>query len=150
MIIRREVTNAVAAMLASATGLKVGRAKAPVGVPDPPYYILYAMPLEVSGAPFADEHEDASIVYQVTSVSGADPSVPDSSGELEQAEWMADKARNVFLARDPATGLWLHALEVPGVKVMTRALETEPGGTNDPVDAIITYVQRFRLGLTPA
>jgi hypothetical protein len=108
------------------------------------------MPLEVSGAPFADENEDASIVYQITSVSGPNPDVPNSAGSMEQTEWMADKAREVFLARSPATGLWLHQLVVPGVKVMTRSLETEPGGTNDPADAIIGYVQRFRLDLTPA
>lgn len=150
MIARRPVTNAVVALLAQASGLPVGRAVAPPGVPDPPYYIVYAMPLEVSGAPLADEHEDASIVYQITSVSGPDRDVPDSAGALEQTEWMADKAREIFLARDPATGLWLHPLDIPGVKVMTRELETEPGGTNDPADAIIPYVQRFRFGLTPA
>jgi hypothetical protein len=63
---------------------------------------------------------------------------------------MADKAREAFLARDPATGLWLHQITIPGVKNRSRSLETEPGGTNDPADAIIGYVQRFRLDLTPA
>jgi hypothetical protein len=69
VIARRPVTNAVVALLATASGLPVGRGKVPAGEPDPPYYIVYAMPLEVSGAPFADENEDASIVYQITSVS---------------------------------------------------------------------------------
>lgn len=150
MIRRRPVTNALATLLATVSGLPVGRAKAPAGNPDPPYYLLYAMPLEVSGPPLADDNEDAAIVYQITSVSGPDPQVADSAGELDQTEWMADKAREVLLARDPATGLWLHQLAIPGVAVMTRSLESEPGGTNDPADAIITYVQRFRLGLTPA
>lgn len=150
MIRRRPVTNAVASLLGTVSGLPVGRGKAPVGDPNPPYYLLYAMPLEVSGAPFADEHEDASIVYQVTSVSGPDPAHPDSSGDLSQTEWMADKAREAFLTRDPATGLWLHQITIPGVKNWRRSLETEPGGTNDPADAIIGYVQRFRFDLTPA
>jgi hypothetical protein len=46
--------------------------------------------------------------------------------------------------------LWVVALTVAGAKVMCRELETEPGGTSDPTDAIISYVQRFRFDLTPA
>ncbi|WP_329126022.1 hypothetical protein [Streptomyces sp. NBC_01353] len=150
MIDRRTATNAFVTMLATGTALPVGRSKAPAGVSVPPYYVVDSMTTEVSGAPLADEHEDAELVYQVTSVSGPDPSQPESSGALDQAEWMADKARRVVLERHPATGLWLHALTIPGYKVFGRSLETEPGGTNDPAAAIISYVQRFRLALTPA
>lgn len=150
MITRRLVTNAVVTMLETATSLPVGRGKAPAGVDKPPYFIVYTMPLEVSGAPLADQHEDASIVYQVTSVSGPDPDVPESAGELEQTEWLADKARSAFLARHPSTGLWMNPITVTGFKVTDRSLDTEAGGTSDPADAILTYVQRFRLGLTPA
>lgn len=150
MIDRRPVTNAFVTMLATGTQLPVGRGKAPAGVTVPPYYVVDSLTTDLSGAPLADDNEDAELVYQVTSVSGADPARPESSGALEQAEWMADKARRVVLARDPGTGLWLHAFTVPGHKVIRRRLETEPGGTNDPADAIISYVQRFRFNLTPA
>ncbi|MFF8610792.1 hypothetical protein ACF06X_33340 [Streptomyces sp. NPDC015346] len=150
MIDRRTATNAFVTMLVTGTGLPVGRSKAPAGVSGPPYYVVDALTTELSGAPLADEHEDADLVYQVTSVSGPDPERPESSGALEQAEWMADKARRVVLERHPTTGLWLHTLTVPGHKVIRRGLETEPGGTNDPGDAIISYVQRFRFALTPA
>ncbi|MEU5660076.1 hypothetical protein ABZ802_31335 [Streptomyces sp. NPDC047737] len=149
MIARLPVTMAVSALLASATNLPVGRGSKPAGV-NPPYYLLYALPAELSGAPLADENEDASYVYQVTSVSGPDPTKPDSRGVADQAEWMADKARTAFLGRDPVTGLWLRTLTVPGVKVTGRSLDVEAGGTNDPADAIMSYVQRFRVALTPA
>lgn len=149
MIDRLPVTMALSALLASATNLPVGRGSKPANT-IPPYYLLYALPAEVSGAPFTDRNEDASLVYQVTSVSGPDPAKLESRGVADQAEWMADKARSAILGRDPATGLWLHALTIPGVRVIGRALDIEPGGTNDPSDAIMSYVQRFRFDLTPA
>lgn len=149
MIARLPVTMALSALLASATKLPVGRGAMPSDT-DPPYYLLYALPADVSGAPFTDRNEDASFVYQVTSVSGPDPMRPDSRGVADQAEWMADKARAAILDRDPETGLWLRELTVPDVRVIGRSLDTEPGGTNDPSDAIMSYVQRFRFDLTPA
>jgi hypothetical protein len=138
---------ALSALLTSATSIPVGRGSKP---PDtaPPYFLLHAVTAQTGGAPFSDLNEDSSLVYQVTSVSGPDPATPDSHGVADQAEWMADKARTAILGRDPATGLWLHELVIPGVKVIGRSLDTEPGGTNDPADAIMSYVQRFRFDLT--
>ncbi|MGW3401186.1 hypothetical protein [Streptomyces zhihengii] len=150
MISRRKFTDAACALLAAQAAMPVGRGKAPPDVEHPPYYLAYAMGLELVGETLADDHQDASIVLQITSVSGPDPAHPDSGGELSQVEWMADKAREVFLKRDPVTGLWVHPIVVPGVRVYARSLETEAGGTNDPADAIIGYVQRFRFDLTPA
>jgi hypothetical protein len=145
----------VQALLATATGLPVGRGRVPAGatpgsLATPPYYILYLVGATFHGPPLADESPDASLVYQVTSVSGPNPAIPGSAGSIDQAEWMADKARAALLARDPATGLWLHALTVTGVKNTSRALEAEPGESSAPDDAIISYVQRFRFDLTPA
>jgi hypothetical protein len=148
VIQRLQVTRAIAAMLASASGMPVGRGQKPQA--EPPYYLLYSVDTDLSGAPFTDQHEDASLVYQITSVSGPSSAVASSAGYLDQAEWMADKAREAFLGRDPATGQWKHPLTVPGYKTIGRSLETEPGGTSDPADGIISYVQRFRLDLTPA
>jgi hypothetical protein len=148
VIDRRKVTAALAALLTAETGKPVGLGRMPKA--DPPYYILYSVDTSVSGAPLADDNEDISVVYQVTSVSGPDPKVVSSTGTLDQAEFLADKARSAILRRDPATGLWAAALTVAGARVMCRELETEPGGTSDPSDGIISYVQRFRFDLTPA
>ena len=148
MIDKRKVTAALAALLETATEKPVGKGRMPQA--DPPYYILYSLDATVSGAPLADDNEDLSVVYQITSVSGPDETVQSSAGLLDQAEWLADKARQAILRRDASTGLWVSALTVPGAKIMCRELETEPGGTSDPSDAIISYVQRFRFDLTPA
>lgn len=148
MIDRRKVTAALAALLTAETGMPVGLSRMPKA--NAPYYLLYSVDTSVSGAPFADESEDISLVYQVTSVSGPDPAKPSSTGTLDQAEWLADKARAAILRRDPATGQWAASLIIPGAKVMCRELETEPGATSDPNDGIISYVQRFRFDLTPA
>lgn len=149
MIERRLVTNAALAMLAAATGVPVGRGRAPAN-PGLRYYVLYALDADDPEPSLADEHEDLTAVYQVTSVSLPDPAKPGSSGSEEQVEWLADKARAAFLARNPATGAWLHELAVEGASVRSRELDTEPGGTNDPGDAIMSYVQRFKVTLTPA
>lgn len=149
MISRGPVTMALSALLTSATGKPVGRGAKPLNTA-PPYSLLYPLDTHLSGAPLADEHEDISLVYQVTHVSGPDPNKPNSYGSLDQVEWMADKTRTAFLGRDPVTGLWLNTITVPGAKVKARGLDIEPGGTNDPGDAIISYVQRFRFDLTPA
>lgn len=147
MIARLPVTMALSALLASVTGFPVGRGRKPKDA-IPPYYLLHSVTAVYSGAPFSDRNEDASFVYQVTPVSGPDPDVPDSYGVADQAELMADLARKAFLGRDPATGLWLHELVIPGAKVMGRRPDVEPGGTNDPADAIMSYVQRFGFDLT--
>ena len=147
MIARLPVTMALSALLTSATSIPVGRGSKPPDVA-PPYFLLHTVTAQTGGAPFADLNEDSSLVYQVTSVSGPDPVKPDSHGVADQAEWMADKARTAILGRDPATGLWLHQLTIPGVRVIGRSLDTEPGGTSDQSDAIMSYVQRFRFDLT--
>jgi hypothetical protein len=154
MLERRLVTDQVAEILTAASGKPVGRARIPTAADgvtpvEPPYYLLYAMDAAVDGAPFADESEDATVVYQVTSVSGPDPDVPNSTGDQSQAEWLADKARTGLLGRNPATGAWLHPLTVPGYQCMGRGLDTEPGAVATPGDGIISYVQRFRFDLTP-
>ncbi|MGW2850173.1 hypothetical protein [Streptomyces sp. NPDC001274] len=148
MISRRPVTAALAALLTSATALPVGRGRMPDA--KPPYYLLYSLDTGLDGPSLADAHDDISFVYQVTSVSGPDPARPGSAGTLDQAELLADNARTAILGRDPVTGLWLHPLDIPDINVMSRALDVEPGATTDPTDGIISYVQRFRLDLTPA
>lgn len=149
MIERRVVTNALVTLLAGATGLPVGKGVLPSATASA-YYVLTPLDAATGGAPYADANEDLSLVVQVTCVSGPDRSRPGSTGTLEQAEGLADKARIAFLARDETTGQWKQPLAVPGVRCMCRELETEPGAMNDPADGIISYVQRIRFDLTPA
>ncbi|MFB7359669.1 hypothetical protein [Streptomyces gardneri] len=149
MIDRLPVDQAVATMLAAASGKPVGRGAIPPSV-EPPYYLLTVVSTTVSGAPLADESEDLSIVYQVTSVTGPAPSNPGSYAVADQAAWLADKARKAFLARHPDAGQWLHSITVPGARVFGRSLDIEPGGSRDESDAIINNVQRFRVDLTRA
>ncbi|HEX5566597.1 MAG TPA: hypothetical protein VFY14_06650 [Streptomyces sp.] len=150
MIDRRQVTKALLALTPAATGLPCGDGAAPVGGVEPPYYVLYALHATYSGAPFADLHEDASLVYQWTCVSGPDKTRPGSRGSRDQAEWMADKVRRALLGRDRTTGAWLHPLTVPGAHCTGRSLDTEPGGRNEPADAIMGYDVRIRFDLTAA
>ncbi|MFD8470409.1 hypothetical protein ACFV10_35490, partial [Streptomyces cyaneofuscatus] len=125
MISRLPVTMALSAVLASATKFPVGHGRKPANA-IPPYYLLYAITAQTSGAPFADMNEDISLVYQVTSVSGPNPDKPNSHGVADQVELMADAARTAFLGRSPATGLWLNTITVPGARVIGRSLDTEP------------------------
>ena len=148
MIERRKVTDALLAMLRTATGMPVGDGEIPEGATAPPYYILYAVDSTTGGAPFSDLSEDSTLVYQVTCVSGPNPQVANSRGSRGQAEWLADKARLALLARDPVTRQWANPITVPGGRVTGRRPDIEPGGTNDPADAIISYVLRFGLDLT--
>jgi len=151
VIERRLVTNALAALLSTATGLPVGKSVLPSAPANAmAYYVLTPLDSTLSGASYADMSEDLSLVVQVTSVSAPDKTRPGSAGTLEQAEGLADKARTAFLGRNPSTGQWVNALTVAGAACMRRELEVEVGAMNDPADGIISYVQRFRFDLTTA
>jgi hypothetical protein len=143
----RLVTNALKALLAEGSGKPVGEGVKPEGDPSA-YYILHFIDRQTHGAPYADLNEDCTLIYQVDAVSGRDVTDPDSYGTQEQMEWLADKARTVFLGRDPVTRRWLHDLVVPGVRVMGRAPEVEAGGTPGAADGIMSSASRFRFDLT--
>jgi hypothetical protein len=143
----RVFTDALITALATASQQPVGHGRRPDGQPSR-YYILHRVDRQTSGAPFSDLNEDATLVYQVTSVSGPDPEDPDSFGTQSQMEWMEDKAREVFLGRDPVTRRWLHDITAPGIKVMTRRPGAEPGGTPDATDGIMSSAIRFAFDLT--
>lgn len=154
MIEKRLVTNWLVETLAEASEMPVGRGRQPADGKPPPFYLVYSVDTSVGGAPLADRNEDASFVYQITSVSGPDADTAQSTATQEQLEWMADKARTVILGRDTGTGLWLNPMVIGGISCMARSLEVEwggqPGGTSEQEAAIMTYVQRFRFALTPA
>lgn len=146
LIETRPFTNALRAMLEAGTGKPVGKGRRPDGNPSR-YYILYRVDRTTEGAQYSDLNEDATLIYQVTAVSGPDPNDPDSYGTQDQLEWLEDKARTVILGRDPATGAWLYPLAVDGVRIMARLPETEPGGTPDPTDGIMSSASRFAFKL---
>ncbi len=149
MIPSRVFTDALITTLATASGEIVGHGRQPDGNPSR-YYILHRVARQTSGAPFSDLNEDATLVYQVTSVSGPDSDAPASFGVQSQLEWMEDKAREVFLGRDPVTRLWLHDITAPGIKVMGRRPGAEPGGTPDATDGIMSSYSRFAFKLNTA
>lgn len=147
MIQSRLFTDALRTALETGSGKPVGRGKRPDGSPDN-YYILYRVDRTTDGAPYSDLNEDATLVYQVTSVSAPDPDDPDSTGAQSQLEWLEDKARQVILGRDPVTRRWLHDITATGIKVMARRPDAEPGGTPDPTDGIMSSAIRFAFDLT--
>lgn len=149
MIRTRPFTTALAGLLATASQKPVGLGRRPDGAPTH-YYILWRIDRATGGAPFSDLNEDATLIYQVTCVSAPDPADPDSFGTQDQLEWLEDKAREVILGRSTATGVWLHPITVPGIKVMSRLPDVEPGGTPDPTDGIMSSNSRFRFDLTSA
>jgi hypothetical protein len=145
----RVFTNALVAMLAAGSGKPVGKGKRPDGNPSS-YYILYRVDRTTDGAPYSDLNEDATLVYQITAVSGPDPNDPDSYGTQDQLEWLEDKAREVILGRDPNTRRWLHDLAPAGIRVMARRADVEPGGTPDPTDGIMSSASRFAFDVNSA
>lgn len=149
MISTREVTNALATLLETASGKPVGRGAMPEGSPSH-YYILDYIDRQTSGAYYSDLNEDATLIYQVRSVSGRDLSDPDSYGTQDQMEWLADTAREVFLGRDPVTRQWLHPLTVPGGRILARRPDIEAGGTPDAPDGIMSSASRFAFDLQSA
>lgn len=148
MIDTRPFTKAFVAMLATVTGKKVGEGRRPDDVGLSHYYIVYFITRTSDGAPVTDLNEDATLTYQITSVSGPDPTDPDSYGTQDQLQWLDDKARRAVLERNPTTGRWLNDLTAPGIKVMARAHAGEAGETPDPSDAIMSSAQRFTFTVT--
>src|SRR5438270_13362963 len=94
---RLPVTEGLVALLATGTGRPVGVTRAPYKgtdvehVADPPYAIVYPLPGgAVTGSYFSHPDEEVTWVYEVTSVGIRD----------DQAQWMADVARQSILGRD--------------------------------------------------
>ncbi|MEU1134258.1 hypothetical protein ABZ383_31110 [Streptomyces sp. NPDC005900] len=150
MIERRPVTNALQTLLATLTGYPVGKATVPLdtaGKPvPPPYTLLYSLDDTDADGTLADNNKAAIFDYQATFVSGPVPGQANSRGGLDQAEWLADRARRVLDRPADGSGGYLHPLTVPGVRCYHREARAA-GGTSDPGDAIITTVIRFRLHL---
>ncbi|MFD7922545.1 hypothetical protein ACFV3R_25375 [Streptomyces sp. NPDC059740] len=154
MISRRALTGAVQQLLATATGRPVGVGTVPLDAArtpaPPPYTLLYPLDYSTDDQMLADQHRGAVATYQTTFVSGPTPGQAASTGTVEQAEWLADRARTAVLDRavGGATG-YAQPLTVPGA-VCYRREATEVGATSDPNDGIITYVIRFRFYLDAA
>lgn len=141
MIERARVTAALQTMLATATGKPCGRGRLPLVDGRPallPYTVLYAQGGPVDGAPLADKSEDGRLVYQVTVV----------AARADQAEWLADRVRQVLLGRT-TEGEWRHPIHVPGVDVWARELLVDDGvDPTDSDDGVVTAVQRYELSVT--
>ncbi|MEW1661125.1 hypothetical protein [Streptomyces sp. NPDC093707] len=141
MIDRARVTEALRAMLATATGKPCGLGQLPFfgGKSAPlPYTALYPQGGPVGGAPLADRAEDARLVCQVTVV----------ATRTDQAEWLADRVRQAMLGRT-STGGWVSPILVPGVYVWARELLTDGGVTPEESGShVVTGVHRYELSIT--
>lgn len=151
MIERLPVTLGFQALLATLTGRPVGLRTIPlddVGNPvPPPYTLLDPVDRLDDDGTLADNGKAIIVGYQATFVSGPAPGEPDSRGGDEQAQWMADRGWKVI--ERPADGSpgYAHTINAgPGVDCWKREAR-EAGGTDDPNDAIITSVIRYRLYL---
>lgn len=136
MISRIDVTDAVLAVLrAGIEDKEIGDHQAPgdstTELPNVPYAVVYAIPGgDVDGPPLGDMFEDASMVYQVTSV-----------GERRnQCEWMAEKVREVLVGRD--SGGYSTEIAVDGAVVVGREVSFVGGVTleGDRFNATEQYV----------
>ncbi|WP_405803409.1 hypothetical protein [Streptomyces sp. NBC_01187] len=145
---RLPVTRTLAELIAESTGRPCGtgelpRIQTPSGEWEPacaPYTILDSLPGEFTGPPLSDWHADAAWSYQVTSV-----------GErADQVEWLADRVRRGIVGR--ANGQWAYDLLVPEARVIDRELTYDAAGepSVSAAGAIVSYVQRFTITVTPS
>ena len=150
MIDRLPVTAGVKALLETLTGKPVGVRTVPLdadGHPvPPPYTLLYPLDHYSDDGTLADRHTAAMSEYQATFVSGPVPGTPDSRGGDEQAQWLADRGRQIIARPDDGSPGYKHPLTIDGVGCYRREA-VEAGGTSQPEDAIITSVIRFRFYL---
>ncbi|OIJ97776.1 hypothetical protein BIV25_13290 [Streptomyces sp. MUSC 14] len=142
------MTRALAALIEKATSRPCGVGELPLvqgkagdwQPADVPYTVLDSLPGEFSGPPLSDWQADAAWSYQVTSV-----------GERgDQVQWLADRVRHGVLGRHD--GSWTYDLRVPQGRVIDRELAHEGGGETSvsAAGAIVSYVQRFTITVTPA
>lgn len=150
MIERRLVTASLKALIAELTGRPVGIRTVPLDSVGrqvaPPYTLLYPLDHIVDDQTLADQNVTAMSEYQATFVSGPQPGAPDSRGGDEQAQWLADRGRQVIARPADGSPGYQHPLTIPGVTCWRREA-VEAGGTSEANDAIITSVIRFRLHL---
>ncbi|MGW1284365.1 hypothetical protein ACWD4N_11775 [Streptomyces sp. NPDC002586] len=105
-----------------------------------PHTMLDSLPGEFSGPPLADWQADAAWSYQVTSV-----------GERgDQVQWLADRVRDGVVGR--SDGSWAYDLRISQGRAIDRELAHESGGETSvsAAGAIVSYVQRFTITVTPA
>ncbi|GAA1919827.1 hypothetical protein [Streptantibioticus ferralitis] len=145
---RLPVTRALAALIAQATGRPCGvgelpRVRCASGEWEPasvPYAILDSLPGTFSGPPLWDWQADAAWSYQVTSVGERD----------DQVQWLADRVRHGIVGRNGDR--WAYDLHLAQACVIDRELEHDAAGETSvsAAGAIVSYVQRFTITVTPA
>lgn len=115
----RKITDALIALLETATGKLIGDVRAPEPTtdddPDYPYAVVINLGrVQMSGS-IAAPHADVAIEYQVTSV----------GKDRIQADWMADAVREAILGRD--SGGYTNDLAGTGWRCVGREPSMEGG-----------------------
>lgn len=144
---KRLVTTAVKTFLANGSGKLTDVGNAPEGADlTKGYYVIHTIPgggFLLEGESLVAPDETIDVVYQVDGV----------SSKYDGAEWLADRARHVFLART-ASGAFQVQFNPPAG---WACIDRRPDGGSAGVDVVgvrpnqvHTAVERFVLTLTPS
>lgn len=144
---RDDFTTGVVELLERGTAKQVGDHKAPVRPVDDddfyPYCIVYSIPGGRLSGSLANQHEDGELVFQVTSVGLT----------RRQAEWMADRVRQVWCARAVSGVFQVPFISPPGWHVSGRIVQDGLNGGVDtegePPTEVWSVPERFLLQVTP-
>lgn len=130
--------------VAAGTGKPCGYATVPrdaagLAIP-PPYSVLYPVAgTALSGPPLGDHHADASWSCQLTHVGTG----------VDQAVWLADRARDVVLGRQAADPQRFAVdLAPPGMSVTSRDMTADEGPT--AFGELVNVVEVFTFAVVPA
>lgn len=131
----KTVTDALIALIATATGRPVGDATLPTAA-DPPFAVVYQLPGgEFWGPDYTAPQAGAALVYQVTSV----------AHHRADAEAHADVIRHALCDRN-GDGAFITALAAAGLVVLDRELVSYGGVTSDR--GVFNVADTFQIHLT--
>lgn len=146
---RDQITDGVIQLLERGTAKRVGDHKAPYRFPEDtedefyPYCIVYSVPGGSLYGSLANQHEDAELTFQVTSVGLT----------RSQAEWMADRVRNTWCLQQVGGAYQVPFQDPTGWHICSRIVQNGFVGAvdreGDPPTEVWSIPERFSLYVTP-
>jgi len=139
---QRPVTDALIAMIATATARPCGDHESPPdgSLADGYTYVYSIDGGEFDGPPFWSPESDGILVYQIMSV----------GYDRDHVEWIADRVRLTMLSRSPAGAFQVPFPAMAGLAVVHR----EPDGTSPgvipegpPANRVYNIPERYRLAV---